>query len=114
MNSIPTLASAVLLAVSCGIVLAGEPPKCDEAAKLAWYKRAVEVTDGDAAPHEPLPEWCWPENQSAKPAARRPAKAPSRAAAEAPGKVDSALKAEQPGGSLRRIAIHDDAFSAED
>jgi hypothetical protein len=113
-NSIPIFASAVLLAASCGIALAGELPKCDEAAKLAWYKRAVAVTDGDAAPHEPLPEWCWPENQSAKPAAQRLAKTPSRSAAETLGKVDGALMTEQPGSSLRRIAIHDDTFSAED
>jgi hypothetical protein len=113
-NSTPTFASAVLLAVSCAIAFAGEPPKCDEASKLAWYKRAVEVTDGDAAPHQPLPEWCWPENQSAKPAEQRPAKALPPTGAEPSGKVDGALKAGQPGGSLRRIAIHDDTIASED
>ena len=110
-------AHAALIAAAVGPALADGPPKCDEAAKRAWYQRAVEMTDGDAAPREALPQWCWLENPSAKSAPRRSAKAPPAIAADGSGTIDGAVRTERPSmspGALRSIAIHDDTFSAQD
>jgi hypothetical protein len=108
----PTLACAALMLASGGLALAGEPPKCREAAKLAWYQRAVEVTNGDAAPHAALPEWCWPENEYPR-AAPRPvkARAENSGGAEGPAKtVDPAMSPR----ALRKVPFRDDVQAAED
>ena len=116
MNFALPLAHATLIAAAVGPALANGPPKCDEAAKRAWYQRAVEMTDGDAA-REALPQWCWLENPSAKSAPRRSANAPRAMAADASAAIDGTFRSERPSmspGALRGIAIHDDTFSAED
>jgi hypothetical protein len=111
------LACAAPVLISSAVALGAEPPKCGEAAKLAWYQRAIEVTDGDATPHGTLPEWCWSENRSANRAASRPARAPRKIAAEVPAAVHATPVAGEPAifdNSLRSVAIRNDALSTGD
>ena len=108
-------AYAALISASGGPALAAGPPTCDEAAKRAWYQRAVETTDGDAASQEVHPQWCWLEN-TARRAASRPARAP-RAVADDSAAIGDAFRTERPSmspGALRSIAIHDDTLPAQD
>jgi hypothetical protein len=111
------LACAAPVLVSSAVALGAEPPKCGEAAKLAWYQRAIEVTDGDAMPRDTLPEWCWSENRSANRAAGRPARAPRKIAAEGPGAAHATPVAGEPAisdNSLRSVSIRNGPLSTGD
>jgi hypothetical protein len=107
-----TFALAALASMSCSLGFAAGPPKCADAAKLAWYQRAVAFTDGYA--HEPVPEWCWAESPFAT---QQPARAPRRAAPESsrsPDGVPNTEAAASPDASPRSITIHNDAHTTGD
>ena len=101
------IATAVPLIVTCGVAFAAEPPRCDEATKIAWYQRAVAVTGGDAAPNERLPGWCWAQNERASSAAQRRAIGPAAMGADRPETLDGASRTRAPAradGALHAIA----------
>jgi hypothetical protein len=102
--------------VSGAVALGAEPPKCGEAARLAWYQRAIEVTDGDATPRDTLPEWCWAENRSANRAVSRPAKAPRKIAVESPAAIHATPAAGEPASdnSLRSDSVRNGPLPAGD
>ena len=109
-------AYAALISASGGPAPAAGPPKCDEVAQRAWYQRAVDTTDGEAAPQVAHPQWCWLENPAGL-AVSRPARARRAVTADDPGTIDGAFRTQQPSmspGALRSIAIHDDTFPAQD
>ena len=107
-------ACAAPMLVSGAVAFGAEPPKCGEAARVAWYQRAIEVTDGDATSRDTLPEWCWSENRSAHRAASRPAKAPRKIAAEGSGAVHATPEPAISDNSLRSVAIRNGPLSTGD